>query len=102
MTLPCAVQNSTKKVLSVCVLMKIYPPNSAQKKTGFLISVLVQAGRSTPTFDTQLYWLQLYLQEGLTHGAGVFMDLPIQALNGVILSGAGEPTISYLGTVFAT
>lgn len=30
------------------------------------------------------------------------MDLPIQTLSGVILSGAGEPAISYLGTVFTT
>lgn len=88
-------------MLSLRVLI-IYPPNSSQRKKGFIINVLDQAGNPTHTFDTQQYWLQLYSQESFTHEAGVFMDLPIQAFNGVILSGAGEPAISYLGTVFTT
>lgn len=44
--------------------------------------------------------LQLYSQEGLTHGAGVAVHLPIWAQDGVVLSGAGELPIPHQPAVF--
>lgn len=55
-----------------------------------------QKGQNPPSFSQQ----QLYSQEGLTHGAGVAMHLPIWALDGIVLSGAREFPISHKLAVF--
>lgn len=47
-------------------------------------------------------FLQLYSQEDLAHRAGVAMHLAIRALDGVILSGAKEPTVRPGLAVFIT
>ena len=55
-----------------------------------------QKGQNPPSFSQQ----QLYSQESRTHGAGVAMYFPIWALDGVILSGAKEFSISHKLAVF--
>ena len=53
-------------------------------------------GQNPPSFSQHL----LYSQEGLTHGAGVAMHLPIWALDRIVLSGAWEFPISHKLAVF--
>lgn len=55
-----------------------------------------QKGQKSPSF----FQLQRYSQEHLTHRAGVAMHFPIRALDGVVLSGAGESSIPHKLTVF--
>ena len=48
-----------------------------------------QKGQNPPSFSQQ----PLYSQEGLTHGAGVAMHLPIWALDGIVLSSTEKLSI---------
>lgn len=51
-------------------------------------------------YTQQWQWPRLDSQEGFTHGAGVAMDFPIKALDGVILSGAEKSSVPHKFTVF--
>ena len=56
-----------------------------------------QKGQNPPSFSQHL----LYSQEGLTHGAGVAMHLPIWALDGIVLSSTEKLSILPGFAVFA-
>lgn len=62
----------------------------------------ISLAQPTPVFfyTRQWQWPWLNSQEGLTHGAGVAMDFPIRALNGVVLSGAEKSSVPQKRTVF--
>lgn len=55
-----------------------------------------QKGQNSPSFAQ----VQHYSQEHLTHGARVAIHLPVWALDGVVLSSAGESPIPHELAVF--